>query len=81
MDAGQPLTVAAELSHDWADQIDPTDLDIGNSGMLLGIAGRGDVAIDRLDFIFANEPVKSRAIVNMTLEPSIDEINFRKSNE
>lgn len=55
-------------------------LDVGNAGMLLGIAGRSGESIDRLDFIFTKEKVKSRSIEDMTLTPDIDEINLRESN-
>lgn len=49
--------------------------------MLLGIKGRAGASIDRLDFIFANKKVKKRSVENLELQPSIDEINARLSNE
>lgn len=70
-----------DVKNDWDHEIRPTVLDVGNAGMLLGIAGRAGESIDRLDFIFTKEKVKSRSVEDMKLSPDIEEINLRKSNE
>lgn len=58
-------------------------VDLGKSGMLIGIKGRhgGTTgAIDNIEFMFAREKIVERAITDMELSPSVDELNARTAN-
>jgi hypothetical protein len=60
------------------------NVDVGKSGMLIGIKGRhtgGEGNINQLTFIFAKEAIEERSIEEMELIPTLDEINKKQTNE
>ncbi|KAI9155506.1 hypothetical protein HJFPF1_08090 [Paramyrothecium foliicola] len=70
-----------DLANDHSDQTPDWTADLSGSGSLLGIHGRADWALDSLYFITSNSKLRKQSIVEMTLDPSLDQINARDSTE
>jgi len=69
-----------DVGHGDTDGVEPNRLDIGRSGMLMGVGGRSGANIDRIELLFASDPIKKRSVEDMEISPTIEEINFRQTN-
>lgn len=84
------LTNSTEVKSESVDG-SGTRIDIGRSGLLLGMHGRHGGSyeemdghpgcIDRIDFVFAKRRIKSKRVDNIKYTPDPEEINELGSNE